>query len=91
MAEHRAEIKITKKSVAALYDRQRGLCALTGEKLTPENASLDHIIPISRGGTHTIENAQMLLYEVNRMKGTLTNDEFIELCAKVAAKSSFLG
>ena len=28
-------------------------------------------------GTHTIDNAQILRRDVNRAKGTLTNEEFI--------------
>lgn len=89
MMEHRAEIKVTKKSIRKLYDDQLGLCALTGDTLTPENASLDHVMPISRGGTHTIDNAQMVIHEVNRMKGSLTNDELIELCRKIVFHADF--
>jgi CRISPR/Cas system Type II protein with McrA/HNH and RuvC-like nuclease domain len=46
---------------------------------------LDHILPVSRGGKHSIENAQVLHKEVNRAKGTLTNEEFIQLCHEVVA------
>ena len=58
-------------------------CALTGRKLTPETAALDHCIPVSRGGKHEIANAQLLHRDVNRAKGTLTNEEFIDLCRDV--------
>jgi len=51
--------------------------------LDPETASLDHAVPISRGGEHRIENTQVLDRTVNRAKGTLTNAEFITLCAEV--------
>lgn len=69
----------------ALLDRQQYRCALSGRKLVPENTSLDHMVPVSRGGGHTIENAQALANEVNRAKHTLTNEEFIRLCRDVVA------
>ncbi len=75
--------KITQKKVLALLDNQQYRCALSGRILTPKNASLDHILPVSRGGPHLIENAQVLDKQVNRAKGTLINDEFIQLCRDV--------
>lgn len=79
--------KITKQGVLRLLERQKYLCFLTGWELTPHNVSLDHRMPVSRGGTHTLSNAQALHEEVNRAKGTLTNEEFIELCRAVVRHS----
>ena len=70
--------------VIDLIEQQDRRCALTGRRLKPKNAALDHITPVSRGGTHQIENAQILDKAVNRAKGTMNNDEFIELCCAVA-------
>lgn len=69
--------------VFSLLEWQEYRCALTGRKLTPVTASLDHILPVSRNGPHTIDNAQIVLKEVNRAKGTLTNEEFIAICRAV--------
>jgi hypothetical protein len=76
---------ITCNSVLDLIEKQGRCCALTGRALEPSTAALDHVIPISRGGIHCIENAQVLQKDVNRAKGTLTNEEFIQLCCEVAA------
>lgn len=70
-------------NVLKLLKHQNSRCALTGRPLTPETAALDHILPLSRGGEDRIENAQVLHKIVNRAKGTLTNEEFIDLCRKV--------
>ena len=67
-----------------LVGQQELRCALTGRKLRPKQAALDHITPISRGGSHVIDNAQILDKRVNRAKGTMNNDEFIKLCCAVA-------
>ncbi len=76
---------INYESVLRLLEEQQHCCALSGRPLTPEAAALDHILPICRGGQHVIENAQVLHKEVNRAKGTLTNEEFIRLCEQVIA------
>jgi hypothetical protein len=70
-------------AVLRLLEAQGYRCALTGWPLDPETASLDHIFAICRGGEHRIENTQVVHRTVNRAKGTLTNDEFISMCAQV--------
>jgi 5-methylcytosine-specific restriction endonuclease McrA len=74
---------VTVTGVLALLDRQDYRCALTGWRLTPDTAALDHVVPASRGGPHAIGNAQVLDRRVNRAKGTLGNDEFVALCGAV--------
>lgn len=58
-------------------------CALTGADLTPDNVSLDHRIPVSKGGSNTIDNIQLVTHEANRAKNTMTNDEFAAMCKSV--------
>ncbi len=74
--------------ILRLLERQEYRCALTGRRLSPDTAALDHIFPVSRGGAHRIENAQVLDKQVNRAKGTLTNEEFIQLCREVLAHAA---
>lgn len=69
--------------VLKLLETQDRRCALSGRELSPASTALDHILPVSRGGQHNIRNAQLLNKDVNRAKGTLTNEEFIELCRDV--------
>lgn len=72
-------------NVLAQIERQQFTCALTGRRLEPETASLDHVIPLTQGGGHVIENTQVLHRDVNRAKGLLTNEQFIALCREVVA------
>lgn len=55
----------------ALRARERGACALCGNNLVLElegDAQIDHIVPISRGGTNDLVNLQMLCARCNRTK-----------------------
>ena len=77
--------KISVKNVMQLLECQDYRCALTGRRLTPEEASLDHIIPVRDGGPHLIENTQVLHRDVNRAKSILSNEDFIAMCREVVA------
>jgi 5-methylcytosine-specific restriction endonuclease McrA len=74
---------VTAKQLLAIVEDQGYKCALSGVELTPETASLDHIVPMSKGGTHTIENVWIVDRRVNGAKGTMTTEEFISLCRAV--------
>jgi 5-methylcytosine-specific restriction endonuclease McrA len=76
---------VTAASVLRLLECQHYCCALTGRPLTPDTASLDHIVPVCCGGQHVIENTQVLHRDVNRAKTTMTNGKFISLCREVVA------
>jgi len=79
------ESGVTPAFLLRLIESQEHRCALSGVELKPEKAELDHKIPYQKGGKHEPENVQWLSKEINRMKGTMTNERFIELCKKVAA------
>ena len=73
----------TAKRIRRLVEQQNERCALTGIQLTPDDANLDHIIPIASGGKHEMSNVQVVHKTINRMKGTLPQGEFIEWCGRV--------
>tara|TARA_R110002126_G_scaffold187631_1_gene336282 strand:+ start:88 stop:702 length:615 start_codon:yes stop_codon:yes gene_type:complete len=81
--------EITMEDLQDLWEKQDGLCALTGQKLdllakgrTASNkASLDRIDP-KRG--YTPDNIQWLHKDINFMKRNYNEDYFIDLCKKVA-------
>lgn len=81
------EERISRGELLALIESQGYKCALTGELLTPSTASVDHAIPLARGGDHSIQNCIIVLGSVNAAKGTMTVDEFVDMCRKVANHS----
>jgi 5-methylcytosine-specific restriction endonuclease McrA len=76
---------ITATQVIDLIKAQSYRCAISGRPLTPETASLDHIVPLGRGGEHAITNVWVVDHQVNIAKGTLTLEEFVTMCRDIVA------
>ena len=52
-----------------VYDRDRGICADCGEYLEYERFTVDHIIPVSKGGGDDLHNLQVMCRPCNSSKG----------------------
>jgi hypothetical protein len=74
----------SRTDLAKLVHDQEFRCALSGVVLEPACATLDHKMPVSLGGGHDIDNLQVVHDTVNRMKGTLSNEEFVRWCSLVS-------
>ena len=64
------------------------VCYYCGELLSVELGikkiwELDHKVPLSRGGSNTLNNIVACHHGCNRRKGLQTKEEFIEFCQKV--------
>lgn len=88
--ERNLNITITKKDAWNLFQKQNGICALTGMKLTlsplskdkhTNTASLDRI-DSSLG--YSENNVQWIHKDINLMKLDFPNEYFIAMCKRVA-------
>ncbi len=62
------------------FESQGGRCAYTGEPLViGQNCSLDHILPVSRGGDSRIDNLQWVTKQVNSIKRDILEADFLAL------------
>jgi 5-methylcytosine-specific restriction endonuclease McrA len=82
------EGKATPESLMELIKLQEYRCQLSGTLLEPSTAALDHKVPVSLGGTDSIENLQWVSYDVNRAKGSMSQEDFITMCKRVASWNS---
>ena len=58
-----------------IWERDGGRCQYTGRELTQTEASIDHIVPSSRGGETSWENCVLTDKEVNQRKADRTPEE----------------
>lgn len=60
-----------------LIRRDGAVCAICGEPIaTMHDITLDHVMPISRGGETTIDNLQLAHERCNRTKRDMTPEEW---------------
>ena len=64
-----------KPSKDAIWIRDGGIDQYTGRRLQRSDATIDHILPQSRGGQHTWENLALTAKEINSKKGNKLNHE----------------
>lgn len=72
------------KELKIIYDRQKGICPYTGSELIlGRNAALDHITPLSTGGTNANGNLQWVSRKANEMKWHYSENEFLNLVKQI--------
>ena len=72
-----AEGEYSPDDVSALKVRQEGLCAGPCSSRLEDGFHVDHIYPLSRGGTNWPDNLQLLCPKCNCSKGAKTMEEWL--------------
>ena len=80
-----SDVDIPKIEFWRMCLRQKCRCPLTGQRLTKENISVDHIIPKSKGGSMGVDNLRLVTKDANLAKHTLLDEEFVALCRSVVS------
>lgn len=69
------------KELMTLLEEQNNTCALSGLPIRlGEEIELDHIYPVSKGGSKSLDNVHWVLKSVNRMKHDMTIGDFKIMC-----------
>lgn len=68
-------IKTQKPTKSAIYERDGGIDQYTGLPVSRRDATVDHVIPKSKGGQDTWENLVLTAGAVNFAKGNKSNEE----------------
>ena len=66
----------TSKERSEIYIRDKGRCGICGEFIPLNEFTIDHIIPISKGGTYDYDNLQCCCFKCNQLKSNETPDDF---------------
>lgn len=81
------ELKYTTPTIDVLYKwlkRDKYICYYSLEELTLDNLTIDHKIPLFRGGTNDLSNLCICSRKMNNIKGQLTEKEFKSLLKLVS-------
>lgn len=65
-------------------------CYITGKPidiLDTSSWTLDHIVPVCKGGPNSLDNMGLCLRQINEAKGELLLEEFVQLCRDVIANT----
>lgn len=75
----------TSITLTKLYKRDKGICYICGKHLVLNDnynrldaPTIEHVIPIAQGGTHTWDNVRLACRNCNNHKGTKTYKEYLE-------------
>lgn len=79
MSKNRKKIQPQIKSMVKARD---GHCCINCGN--PNDLTIDHLTPISRGGRHHSSNMATLCQPCNRLKADMTLDEFADMYERVA-------
>lgn len=66
-----------------IYAKNNGKCAICGKPVMYKKMTIDHIVPISQGGTNDFSNLQLACHSCNRLKNDFMEEDFYGLMAKI--------
>jgi 5-methylcytosine-specific restriction endonuclease McrA len=70
--KEKQKARLLKKKQWWLTKKNTGICHYCGQKFPPQELTMDHVVPISRGGTTTPGNVVPCCKECNYKKGVDT-------------------
>ncbi|WP_240410756.1 HNH endonuclease [Limosilactobacillus vaginalis] len=74
---HHNRPKISHAKRLRIFNKCHGRCHYCHKKLTIDNCHIDHMTPISKGGSNSDDNLTLACPQCNESKGTLTENEYL--------------
>lgn len=77
--EHSTKRRTFSKTERVLiYNRNKGKCAICGDFVPCDTFTVDHIIPLAKGGTNDLDNLQRSCEVCNRIKQDILPENLME-------------
>ena len=73
----------TTKERNMIYNRSEGHCGICGRFIPLEEYTIDHIIPLSKGGTNDLDNLQACCGFCNKAKDDSMGEEFFDRIQRI--------
>lgn len=73
----------TERERRDIYIRDKGICGICCRFIPPDCFTIDHIIPISKGGTYDYDNLQCCCKKCNQLKDDALPDDFFKVILDV--------
>jgi 5-methylcytosine-specific restriction endonuclease McrA len=77
-----AEGRFTATDVKRIFDEQHGQCCACGAGFDIVGYHIDHVVPLSKGGSNYPENIQLLCPTCNTRKATMDFTTFLNRIGK---------
>jgi 5-methylcytosine-specific restriction endonuclease McrA len=86
-----ARFDVTYEEIGWLWNKQEGKCAISGEQLVPGiNVHCDHIIPLDKSGSKTIDNLRFITKDLNFLKQGMTESDFKASLSKIVNNATLI-
>lgn len=72
-----------------VYDRDNGICQICGKPLSVDEFTVDHIVPLQRGGMNELSNYRCLCKRCNKWKSDSLDAELINMMENIGTNYLF--
>ncbi len=81
--EEKKPKRIKPSEIRELLHKQDFKCFLTGRELSPENVEAEHILPVSQGGEHKVENLCLIIDSLRELKRYRNPEEILSIAKDI--------
>lgn len=73
----------SKEQRRTIYNKSGGFCQLCGRKINYNDFTVDHITPISKGGSNDMDNVEAVCRVCNQFKANIYPEQFVDRITEI--------
>jgi 5-methylcytosine-specific restriction endonuclease McrA len=78
-------VSVPKDTRLAVYQKDNGICQICGRPVSVEDFTVDHIVPLNRGGINDISNYRCVCKRCNLWKSDSLDEEMVRMLEDVGS------